>query len=65
MDEQELYERYVLSTEHSASSYGRPVLVDTETREAYGRGDILPDGRPASEVYAALEMEKKQGGEDS
>ena len=61
MHGQERYERYVLSTEHSASSYGQPVLVDTETREAYGRGDILPEGRLASEVYAALE--KKRGTE--
>ena len=28
--------RYELTTEHAASSYGIPVLVDTETGEAYG-----------------------------
>ncbi|MFW6113399.1 MAG: hypothetical protein ACOC78_00555 [Actinomycetota bacterium] len=44
-------DRYILTTEHSASNYGIPVLVDTETGEAYGKGDTLPDGRAAAEVY--------------
>lgn len=30
-----------LTTEHSASSYGQPVLVNRGTNEAYGKGDIL------------------------
>ena len=32
--------RYRLTTEHSASSYGLPVLVDSLTGEAYGVADI-------------------------
>ena len=49
--------RYELSTEHSASSYGIPVLVDKETKKTYGRGDLLPDGRPAIAVIEELEAE--------
>jgi len=30
-----------LSTDHAASSYGQPVLVNRTTREAFGPGDIL------------------------
>jgi len=30
-----------LSTDHSASSYGQPVLVKRSTGEAFGPGDIL------------------------
>jgi hypothetical protein len=30
-----------LSTDHSASSYGRPVLVKRATGEAFGLGDIV------------------------
>ncbi len=30
-----------LSTEHASSSYGRPVLVNRATGEAFGPGDIL------------------------
>ena len=30
-----------LTTEHAASSYGQPVLVNRATGEAYGPGDIL------------------------
>ena len=36
-----------LSTDHAASSYGQPVLVNLDTGDAYGPGDILqypPDG---------------------
>jgi hypothetical protein len=43
-------EKYILTTEHSASSYGQPVLVDTETGQAYGTGDILPDGNKTSNI---------------
>jgi len=38
---------WILSDEHLASSYGKPVLVDQDTGEAYGPGDIvkiLPGG---------------------
>jgi len=30
-----------LSTEHAASSYGQPVLVNRGTGEAFGPGDVL------------------------
>jgi hypothetical protein len=30
-----------LTTEHAASSYGQPVLVNRGTGEAFGPGDIL------------------------
>jgi hypothetical protein len=40
---------WILSDEHLASSYGKPVLVDQETGKAYGPDDILqvnPGGNP-------------------
>lgn len=46
--------QYILTTEHAASSYGQPVLVDTKTNIAYGTADILPDGTPAAELYEQL-----------
>lgn len=39
---------YRLTTDHAASSYGVPVLVD-EDGVAYGPDDYLPDGRHAWE----------------
>lgn len=50
-------DRYASITEHSQSNYGTPVLVDTETGQAYGQGDMLPDGTPAAVVYEELEAE--------
>jgi len=47
-------EKYILTTEHAASSYDQPVLVDTETNEAYGVADILPDGTLAAIKYEEL-----------
>lgn len=32
---------YILTNEHSASSYGQPVLVNRGSGAAYGPGDIL------------------------
>ncbi len=32
---------WILSDEHSASSYGKPVLVNRGTQEAYGPSDVL------------------------
>jgi len=32
---------WILTDEHSASSYGQPVLVGMATGEAYGPGDII------------------------
>ena len=32
---------WTLTDEHSSSSYGRPVLVNRETNEGYGPGDVL------------------------
>ena len=34
-------ERFKLTMDHAASSYGQPVLVDRETSEAYGPADLL------------------------
>jgi hypothetical protein len=50
-------EKYILTTEHAASSYGQPVLVNTETNEAYGIGDILPDSIPAAMKYEELRQQ--------
>ena len=38
---------YELTTEHSASSYNIPVLVDDDGNP-YGPGDVLPDGALAA-----------------
>jgi len=46
--------KYILTTEHAVCTHGKPVLVDTETNEAYGVGDILPDGTPARIMYKKL-----------
>ena len=43
---------YRLTTDHSASSYGIPVLVD-EQGEAYGACDRLPSGETAGELVDA------------
>ena len=32
---------WLLTTEHSASSYGQPVLVNRGSAEAYGQSDIV------------------------
>ncbi len=37
----ELTQSWVLSDEHSASSYGQPVLVHRPTGDAFGPGDIV------------------------
>lgn len=36
------------TTDHAASSYGQPVLVDDETGIAYGPGDLLTIAQSAS-----------------
>lgn len=36
------------TTDHAASSYGQPVLVDDETGTAYGSGDLLTIAQSAS-----------------
>jgi hypothetical protein len=41
-----------LTTDHSQSCYGIPVLVDQDGN-AYGPGDTLPDGRSARLAAAA------------
>lgn len=35
------------TTDHAASSYGQPVLVDTDTNAAYGSGDLLTTAQVA------------------
>jgi len=47
--------------ENRIPKWGVPVLVDTDTGQTYGRGDVLPDGRQAAEVYAELEREEPEG----
>jgi len=48
-----------LTDEHSASSYGQPVLVREEMGEALGPGDLMElvpmfsNARPASELVAS------------
>ncbi|TKJ35805.1 MAG: hypothetical protein CEE38_14470 [Planctomycetes bacterium B3_Pla] len=54
--------RYTLTTEHSQSSYGQPVLVDLDTGQAYGVADVLPDGRPAIELYEELGLYSDRNG---
>lgn len=34
---------YTLTTEHSASSYNQPVLVDDNSHTAYGPRDVIQD----------------------
>jgi len=36
-----LSSRWELFTDHAASSYGQPVLVDLDTGDAYGPSDIV------------------------
>lgn len=45
-----------LTTDHSSSSYGQPVLVHAGL--AYGPMDLLPDGRPA---WAPVLIEARAG----
>jgi hypothetical protein len=45
---------YRLTTNHAASSYGQPVLVD-EAGTAYGPNDILPTGEGAAFFVARME----------
>jgi hypothetical protein len=50
---------WTLSDEHLASSYGKPVLVDQDTGEAYGPEDILqviPEGNPVPGYIAVKGM---------
>lgn len=45
---------YTLSTEHSSSSYGIPVLVGPDG-VAYGPGDIIPTGETAKTLVERIE----------
>lgn len=40
----QISDRYILTTEHAASSYGQPVLVRTTDQTAYGAKDLIDDG---------------------
>ena len=53
----EYKDRFILTTEHPSSSYNQAVLVDTETGQAYGVADVLPDGSPAAGLYERLKVE--------
>lgn len=35
------FKSWELTTDHTASSYGQPVLVNRTTKDAYGAGDIV------------------------
>lgn len=59
----QINERYVLTTEHAASSYNQPVLVRLSDNSAYGPQDVIDDGLfgplPAVDVvrrFAELEL---------
>jgi hypothetical protein len=50
---------WVLTMNHAASSYGAPVLVNRDTGEAFGAGDVLGaypgwSGLPAGTVVTRL-----------
>jgi hypothetical protein len=53
---------YILTTDHPASSYGCPVLVDRASNAFYGAADVLPTGLRAADAvrsqgqYGALEL---------
>ncbi len=42
-----------LSTEHPASTYGQPVLVNRDTGEAYGPSDVVQVYGPMGRMVAA------------
>lgn len=44
---------YTLTTEHAASSYGVPVLIDVASGNAYGPADTLPSGKRAADAVRA------------
>lgn len=52
-----------LSTDHVASSYGRPVLVIDGT--AYGPGDVLPSGQLAAEADVARQASVDDAEDDA
>ena len=37
----ETWPTWILTDEHPASSYGQPVLVNLESNQAYGSGDLM------------------------
>lgn len=47
-----------LTTEHAASSYGQPVLINRATQEAFGPGDIVR-AYPSWGFMAAAEAVKR------
>jgi hypothetical protein len=47
-----------LTTEHAASSYGQPVLVNRGSGEAYGPGDILRPYTSWGYITAAAAVER-------
>ena len=52
--------QYILTTEHPASIYRQPVLVDVESGQVYGQTDTLPDGTPAKIKYEELSPRKQE-----
>lgn len=50
-DEDRIFDSYILTTEHAASSYGDAVVVSNTTGNVFGAMDILPGtGRTAATV---------------
>jgi len=43
---------FILTTEHTASSYGIPVLLNGITGQVYGPTDLAPDTRPDLSISA-------------
>ena len=51
--EARLSSKWTLSTNHPASSFGIPVLVDVKSKEAYGSGDLVCPGKSGYFMRAA------------
>ena len=54
-----LNDLWTLTDEHSASSHGKPVLIELETRKAHGPGDLIklnPSGRAVPGYIVARAM---------
>lgn len=50
----------ILTTDHSTSSYGKPVLLVGE--DAYGPADVLPSGLTAADLVKGFLKRKESGG---
>ena len=55
-------ERYILTTDHPASHYGQPALVDMQTGQAIGTSDLMPELNPFGNNSHLLGGSKKYTG---